>query len=120
MSALLHYSCCTRATVLIKPQIVSPVLTLESPPPPPPPTHTHTLFCEIYSPHSVVAFCPIVGVIFQQMNVIHHSIACMQVSWKESHEKAYTGRRAIQFFDDEGTAAIKKVGVLLPVLYIYV
>ena len=47
------------------------------------------------------------------MNVIHHSVACMQVSWKESHEKAYTGRRAIQFFDDEGTAAIKKVGGLV-------
>ena len=50
------------------------------------------------------------------MNVIHHSIACTQVSWKESHEKAYTGRRAIQFFDDEGTAAIKKVGDLLLLL----
>ncbi|XP_064399810.1 translocon-associated protein subunit delta-like [Halichondria panicea] len=31
-----------------------------------------------------------------------------QVSWTESHESAATGQRTIKFFDDEGTAAIKK------------
>lgn len=36
-----------------------------------------------------------------------------QVSWKESHEKAATGKRPIKFFDDERTAAIKKVCTLI-------
>ncbi len=33
------------------------------------------------------------------------------MSWTESHESAATGQRTIKFFDDEGTAAIKKVSV---------
>ena len=33
----------------------------------------------------------------------------MQVSWTEDHETAVTGRRTINFYDEEGTSAIRKV-----------
>ena len=35
-----------------------------------------------------------------------------QVSWTESHDTAATGKRTINFYDEEGTSAIRKVHTL--------
>ena len=36
----------------------------------------------------------------------------LQVSWTESHDDAKNGRRTVNFYDEEGTSAIRKVHVL--------
>ena len=34
-----------------------------------------------------------------------------QVSWTESHDTAATGKRTINFYDEEGASAIRKVHI---------
>lgn len=39
-------------------------------------------------------------------------VLLFQVSWTESHDTAATGKRTINFYDEEGASAIRKVLVM--------